>query len=87
MTETTTFNIPENVIKAAFDAFQRAPRTIAGIRAQLNIAIQACLKEWGAEEERRGHMFPSEKRKGITEYRDTERRLAFPWEPVERDEQ
>lgn len=55
-------------------------------RSNADVAIQACLKEWGAHEEHRGRMFSSEKRKGILEHRDTERRLVFLWEPVEGDE-
>jgi hypothetical protein len=89
-----TFNIPENAIEpvaraicnAASEATGRRPGPSCDVcKERASDAIQACLKEWGAAEVRRGRMFPSEKRKGILEHRATERRLVFPWEPVEGD--
>lgn len=48
-------------------------------------ALHAAFEAMGMKVERRGQMFPSEKRKNIMEYRDTEQRIVSGWRPVEQD--
>lgn len=75
-----TFNIPENVVAAAEDAYRErlATQTVEERRVAMPAAIQACLKEWGAREETMGGR-PS----GVIFLPARHRRLVFPWEPVE----
>jgi hypothetical protein len=77
-----SFNIPENVRAAALRAVQevRTEPRVTFYQRTADAAIQACLKESGAREERK------EKRsKRFLAYnpRRFQRRLVFPWEPVE----
>lgn len=89
-----SFNIPENVRKAAASAYFDREQQLAAMpdggsakdldeESPMTAAIRACLKEWAIDTEYKWRMLL---RNGILEYRNTERRLALPWEPVEGDD-
>jgi|SRR5579862_5695843 len=83
-----TFNMPENVLQAGalalanLDIAEKEGRTEGrpfGFGAKADVVIQACLKEWGAAEERRDPDLP----RSLGEAGIDQCRLVFPWEPVD----
>jgi hypothetical protein len=73
-----SFNIPENVINAGIQALiDHIEGRNSSTEEDVRVIVQACLNEWGAREERVS---------GLETEQGPQRRLVFPWEPVEGDE-